>query len=78
MVTLNNASAITVTVNGTTALSAGQAIDLLQIGAGQVTVVASSVTMNRTPGPKFRDRYSAAVLFCVGSNDYVLIGDLSS
>jgi hypothetical protein len=78
MVTLNNASAVTVTVNGTTALSAGQAIDLLQIGAGQVTVVASSVTVNGTPGLKFRARYSSATLFCVGSNDYVLIGDLSS
>ena len=78
MVTLNNASAITVTVNGTTALSAGQAIDLLQIGAGQVTVSASGVTVNATPGLKFRARYSAATLFCVGSNDYVLIGDLSS
>jgi hypothetical protein len=78
MVTLSNASAITVTVNGTTALSAGQAIDLLQIGAGQVTVVASGVTVNATPGLKFRARYSAATLFCVGSNDYVLIGDLSS
>jgi hypothetical protein len=78
MATLSNASAITVTVNGTTALSAGQAIDLLQIGAGQVTVVASGVTVNATPGLKFRARYSAATLFCVGSNDYVLIGDLSS
>jgi hypothetical protein len=78
MVTLNNASAVTVTVNGTTALSAGQAIDLLQIGAGQVTVSASGVTVNATPGLKFRARYSSATLFCVGSNDYVLIGDLSS
>jgi hypothetical protein len=78
MVTLSNASATTVTVDGSTALSAGQAIDLLQIGTGQVTVASTGVTMNRTPGPKFRDRYSAATLFCVGSNDYVLIGDLSS
>jgi hypothetical protein len=78
MITLNNASAVTVTVNGSTGLSAGQAIDLLQIGAGQVTVVASSVTVNSTPGLKFRARYSSATLFCVGSNDYVLIGDLSA
>jgi hypothetical protein len=78
MVTLSNASAVTVTVNGTTGLTAGQAIDLLQIGTGQVTVVASSVTVNSTPGLKFRARYSAATLFCVGTNDYVLIGDLSS
>jgi hypothetical protein len=78
MITLNNASAVTVTVNGSTGLSAGQAIDILQIGAGQVTVVASSVTVNSTPGLKLRTRYSSATLFCVGSNDYVLIGDLSA
>jgi hypothetical protein len=78
MVTLNNASAVTVTVNGTTSLSAGQAIDLLQIGAGQVTVSASGVTVNASPGLKFRARYSAATLLCIGTNDYVLIGDLSS
>jgi hypothetical protein len=78
MVTLDNASAITVTVNTSTGLSAGQSIDLLQLGAGQITIAASGVTINSTPGLKFRARYSAASLFCVDSNSYVLIGDLSA
>jgi hypothetical protein len=78
MVTLDNASAITVTVNGTTALSAGQAIDMAQLGTGQVTVSASGVTVNGTPGLKFRARYSAATLFCVSTDNYLLIGDLSA
>jgi hypothetical protein len=78
MVTLDNGSAITVTVNGTTGLTAGQAIDLAQLGAGQVTVSESGVTLNATPGKKLRARYSAATLFCVSTDNYLLIGDLSA
>jgi hypothetical protein len=79
MVTFNNSSAITLTVNGSTGLTAGQSIDILQLGTGQITVTTSGgITVNATPGLKFRARYSSATLFCVGTNDYVLIGDLST
>jgi hypothetical protein len=77
MVTLNNGSAITVTVGTSLGFSAGQSIDLLSLGAGIVTVAAGGATLVGTPGLKLRIQYSAATLYCVGSNSYVLIGDLS-
>jgi hypothetical protein len=79
MVRLNNgATAGTVTVNTSLGLTAGQSIDLLHLTGNTLTVVASGVTVNATPGLKLRTTYSAASLFCVGTNDYVLIGDLSA
>lgn len=77
MVTLTSGSAITLTVNSSLGLTAGQSIDIIQLGAGQVTVSASGVTLNGTPGLKLRAQYSAATVYCVGSNSYVVIGDLS-
>jgi hypothetical protein len=78
IVTFNNAGAQTITIDTATALSVGQKIDFLNLGTGVVTFVGSSVTLNATPGLKFRARYSAATLVCVGTNDYVLMGDLIS
>ena len=77
LVTLSNASAITVTVNNATALSAGQRIDFAQLGAGQVTFVASAVTINGTT-LKSRTQYSAMSLICTASNVYLLVGDLGA
>jgi len=81
LVTLNNASAITLTVpeEATTNYAIGTSIDMAQTGAGQVTVAgASGVTVNATPGLKFRARYSAATLLKVASNSWILLGDLSA
>jgi hypothetical protein len=78
MVTLTSGSAITLTVNSSLGLTAGQSIDIIQLGAGQVTVSGSGVTLNGTPGLKLRTQYSAATVYCVGSNSYVVIGDLSA
>jgi hypothetical protein len=78
MVTLSNASAVTVTVGTSTGATAGQSIDLLSLGAGQVTVSAGGATLVGTPGLKLRTQYSGAALFCIGSNSFVLIGDLSA
>jgi hypothetical protein len=78
MVTLNSGSALTLTVNSSLGLTAGQSIDILQLGAGQVTISASGTTVNGTPGLKLRAQYSGATVYCVGSNSYVVIGDLSA
>jgi hypothetical protein len=78
MITLSSGSALTLTVNSSLGLSAGQSIDILQLGAGQVTVSASGTTVNGTPGLKLRTQYSGATVYCVGSNSYVVIGDLSA
>lgn len=78
VVAMNKSTAQTVTVNGTLDLATGQRIDVVQTGAGQVSFSASSATLNGTPGLKLRARYSAATLLCVGSDSYVLIGDLAA
>jgi hypothetical protein len=67
-----------VTVGASLDLNAGERIDLLQLGAGQVTVVASSTTVSATPSLKLRAQYSAATLLCTGTDTYVLVGDLAA
>lgn len=79
LVTLSNASPVTATLTNTIGLSAGQRIDFLALGSGQVTVAAGSGnTLNGTPGLKLRAQYSAASLVCVSANTYVLVGDLTA
>jgi len=76
LVTLSNGSTVTVTVDTATALNAGQRIDLARLGSGGVTIFASGVTINGTPGLNLRAQYSAATLICLSSNNYILVGDL--
>jgi hypothetical protein len=78
LIAMNKSTAQTVTVNGTLDLAVGQKIDILQTGAGQVTVSGSGATVNGTPGLKFRAQYSAATLLCTAADTYILIGDLSA
>ena len=78
LVTLSNASAVTVTVpNGV--FTTGQQINLQSIGVGQTTVASDgTTTITSTPGLKLRAQYSAATLICTGTNTFTLIGDLSA
>jgi hypothetical protein len=81
LITLNNASGITVTVptNASAAYPIGSQINLAQIGAGQVTVAGTSgVTVNGTPGLKLRTQYSLATLIKIGNDSWLLTGDLSA
>jgi hypothetical protein len=76
MVTLSNASAITVTVpNGV--FTTGQTVNLQQIGAGQVTIQSDGTTTITGTGTKLRTQYSAASLLCTGTNAFTLIGDIA-
>lgn len=76
LVTLSNASAVTVTVpNGI--FSAGQSVNLQQLGAGQVTVASDGTTVITGTGTALRAQYSAATLICTSSNNFTLIGDLA-
>jgi hypothetical protein len=81
LVTLNNSSAVTVTVptNASVPFLNGSRIRLSQIGTGQVTVAgASGVTVNSTPGAKIAARYGAAELVKIGTDTWLLTGDLSA
>ncbi len=81
LVTLSNASAITMTVppNSSVAFPIGTGIDLAQIGAGQVTVAqGSGVTVSATPGLKFRAQYAGATLVKTATDTWLLFGDLAA
>jgi hypothetical protein len=81
LVTLNNASSITLTVPPSV-FSAGDVINIAQIGAGQVTLAqGAGVTINSTgataTAPKLRARYSAASIICTASNTFLVVGDIA-
>lgn len=81
MVTLSNASAITLTLPPSV-FSTGNIINIQAIGAGQVTLAAGAgVTITSTgataAAPKLRVQYSAATVICNGSNSFTVVGDLS-
>jgi len=80
LVTLNNASSIILTVPPSV-FSAGDVINIAQIGAGQVTLAqGAGVTINSTgataTAPKLRARYSAASIICTASNTFLVVGDI--
>ena len=76
LVTLNNASAITVTIpNGV--FSTGQQVNFQQIGAGQATFASDGTTTFTGVGTKLRAQYSASTLICTGTNTFTLIGDIA-
>jgi hypothetical protein len=80
LVTLSNASAITLTVpNGI--FTTGQQINIQQLGVGQVTVASDGTSVLTSNGatptaPKLRTQYSAATIICTSSNNFTVIGDL--
>lgn len=76
MVQMNGAYAFTVGTGLSTA-PVGTQIHLLALTSG-VSVTASGTTVNGTPGLKLRAAYSSATLICLGTNNWVLIGDLSA
>jgi hypothetical protein len=81
LVTLDNASPITLTIpkNSAVAYAVGAQINLVQKGAGQVTVapVDGDVTINGTPGLNTRAQYSAATCIKIDTDSWILLGDLS-
>lgn len=78
LITFTAGSGVDCTVDASLDLAVGQRIDILQLGAGQVTVVASGTTVNGTPGLKLRAQYSAATILCTGVDTYVVLGDLAA
>ena len=76
MVQMNGAFAFTIDTS-LSAAPVGTQIHLLALTAS-VSVTATGVTVNATPGLKLRTAYSSATLICLGTNNWVLIGDLSA
>ena len=81
LVTLTNASAITVTV-APSLYAIGEQINFAQLGAGQVTFQGGAgVTVVSTGAtaatPKLRAQYSTATAICTASNTWLVVGDIS-
>lgn len=85
-VTASNASAQTFSIptNATAAIPVGSSIDIIQIGAGQLTVQAANSgtttiysTAATAAAPKARTQYSAMTLKKVASDTWHIIGDLA-
>ena len=78
LVTLNNSSAITVTLPAAT-FTVGQQISFLQLGTGQVTFANDGTsTIVSSPGLKTRAQYSIASAICIDTNKFLLTGDITA
>ena len=86
LITASNASAQTYSIptNASVAFPIGCQINIIQIGAGQVTIqaVTSGTTSVLSTGataaaPKLRAQYSAATLVKVGTDAWYVIGDIA-
>jgi hypothetical protein len=80
LIELNNSASISLTVptNASVAFPIGTKIDILQTGAGQVTIGRAGVTKNASPGLKLSGQWAAASLVKRAENTWVLIGNLSA
>ncbi len=80
-VTCSNAGAITVTVptNATVPFPVGTQVNLVQLGAGQVTIAGAGVTL-RSNGSKLKlfGQYAAATLVKIGTDEWVLVGNTAA
>jgi hypothetical protein len=81
LVTLNNASPITLTVPPSV-FSAGDVINIAQIGAGKVTLAeGAGVTITSTgataDAPELRAQYSAASIICTAADTFLVVGDIA-
>ena len=84
LVTASNASAQTYTIplNSSVAYATGAQINLIQIGAGQVTIVgAGGVTVASNAAtaasPKTRVQYSSGSAIQTSANNWLVIGDIA-
>lgn len=75
-------STVTATIGTATALTAGQRIDVLREGTGQVNISAGagvSIAGAGTAASAFSiGRYEAASIYCVAANTYRIIGNVAA
>jgi hypothetical protein len=77
----DSASNTTVTIGTATAFQAGERIDILQDGAGTVTITRDGTVVSLagrgTAGTAYRigQRYDAVSVVCVSTNSYRIIGN---
>jgi len=81
LVTCDNGSAITFTIptNASVAFGIGTQINIMQLGAGQVTISGAGVTF-RSEGSKLKTKGQYAVATCckIATDTWVVVGNLSA
>jgi hypothetical protein len=82
LITATSSSAsvvITIPAASSVSFSSGTHIDFARLGTSPVRISgASGVTVNGTPGTALRAQYSAATAICLGTNNWLVVGDLSA
>ena len=81
LVSLSNAAAITLTVpTNSTAFPIGTQIVIYQAGAGQVTVSPAATVTVRSQGSKNKltGQYAVASLLKIGTNEWILAGNVAA
>jgi hypothetical protein len=82
VIPLNKATAFTVTVppNSSVAFTIGDQVNLLQTGAGQITVAGGAGVTVRSQGSKLKlnGQYSIATLVKIGTDEWVLLGNTAA
>lgn len=81
LVTCDNGSAITFTIptNASVAFGIGTQINIMQLGAGQVTIAGAGVTF-RSSGSKLKTNGQYAVATCckIATDTWVVVGNLAA
>lgn len=82
LVTLSNASGITLTIptEASVAFQTGDQVNILQLGAGQVTVAAASGVTLRAQGSKVKlnGQYAIGTLVKIATDEWVLVGNTTA
>ncbi len=82
LITCDNASAIALTIppNSSVAYGIGTQINIMQLGAGQVTITAGAGVTLRSAGSKLKTNAQYAVATCckIATDTWVVVGNLSA
>jgi hypothetical protein len=82
LITFDNGSAITFTVppNSSVGFGIGTQINIMQLGAGQVTITAGAGVTLRSAGTKVKTngQYSVATCVKIATDTWVLVGNLAA
>lgn len=82
LVTCDNGSAIALTIppNSSVAYGIGTQINIMQLGAGQVTVTAGAGVTLRSAGSKLKTSAQYAVVTCakIATDTWVVVGNLAA
>jgi len=82
LLTCDNASSIVLTIppNSSVAYGIGTQINIMQLGAGQVTITAGAGVTLRSAGSKLKTNAQYAVATCckIATDTWVVVGNLSA